>query len=124
MLRLNSAGNSGAYELWFGSPQTFDLPFPATVSPNQQGPGAGTVEGAPSEDRYRFTTPADGTLQLEFSNTTPALHWDLVVAGTNFAIRSGGAADASVPGLPAGNYELVVGGWTTGNFTAAISLTG
>lgn len=117
--KLKVTGAAGTYKLSLLvplAPQVFNVTLPVSISNGSPAPGAGNVETADSEDRYRFATSAPGTLQLGFSDCAglPLLGtvtWTLVNAQTNavVALSGDGAACGSTSVIvPAGTYQVRV----------------
>ncbi|HST48548.1 VWD domain-containing protein [Jatrophihabitans sp.] len=116
-----SIGTPGKYTVKLSSavPQSFDLGVltttPVPVSDGVPGAGAGRLEVKPSEDDYRFTLPAAGSVALTGTcsgtgSTNGYLAWRLVKDdGSNTTISSGSSCPAKVfANLAAGNYLLTV----------------
>jgi hypothetical protein len=75
--------------------------------------GAGNLEYASSEDQYRFTTNASGSVRLAFSSCSSALgtvSWKLVNATTGATVASSASSctTTTVPSVPAGTYRVIV----------------
>jgi len=109
------------------APQAFDVTLPTLITPGIPA-GAGNLESTASEDRYVFTTPADGGVQVDFSACSSSLgynvDWKIIDTATGAALYSAsGCGSKLVPGLPAGQYRLALTrNGHTGTYAVAISL--
>jgi hypothetical protein len=96
-------------------PQTFDIQIGDTVSDGNPEPGAGNLETAGSEDRFRFTVPAGG-VRVQYQAVTDHQQYALYNADTGQRVASGVASAQHQ--LQAGNYEIAITPYTaTGSYS-------
>jgi hypothetical protein len=125
-------GVSGTYTVGIlvqPAAQVFDVSLPVSISNGSPAAGAGNLETTASEDDYRFTTTASGTLQLAFGGCGSSLgyyvDWKLVNDQSGSTVSSAsGCSTRTVTGLAAGTYRVVVtrnGG--SGTYTLGLSLS-
>jgi uncharacterized protein YdeI (BOF family) len=124
-------GSSGTYKVGIlvqPAPQSFDVSLSVSISNGVPAAGAGNLETTASEDVYRFTTTATGTLQLAFGGCGGSLgyyvSYTLVNEQSGATVSSASTCSTrTVSALAAGQYKVVVnrnGG--TGTYTLGISL--
>lgn len=115
-LFVSHPGRTGTYRLSVVSqaPQTFNVAMPAAISDGAPEPGAGNIETTASQDRYRFTIPADGKVQIRFSQCSSSLNsidWRLYHADGHLASPgSSGCGMWTFNTLWEGTYILEVAG--------------
>ncbi len=125
-LSIRRPGKTGSYQFKLAAappPDVSDVTLPATAN--------GSLETTASEDVYRFTSAAAGTLQVDVSTCSSALgavSWTLVNATSGATVASSSAATCagtSVPNVPAGSYRLsVTRNGRTGTYRLALTSAG
>ncbi len=95
------------------APDVFDVTLPVSVSNGVPAPGAGNLETTASQDDYIFSTTSAGAIQVDFSNCSSSLgynvNWALVDTFTGGSVYSTtGCGSKLVTNVPAGRYSLNV----------------
>jgi len=130
-LEVSQNGSAETYDLAIYAlpdPQVFDVTLPTSISNGVPEVGAGDLETTASEDRYVFTTPTAGNVQLDFSNCASSLGghvvWTLVNTDTGATPASGALCSSRlVSNLAAGSYRLSVSNsGQVGTYQLGISL--
>jgi len=115
-LVVTRSGMTGTYNVGVlvqPPPQVFNVSLPATISDGVPAAGAGNLETTASQDEYAFATASVGGVQVDLSNCSSSLSfnvfWKLVNSQTGATVYSTtGCSSKLVSNVSTGQYRIVV----------------